>query len=287
MRREMEERLDIHAVDIYGLSEVIGPGVASECVETKDGLHVWEDHFYPEVIDPVTGEVLPDGEQGELVFTSLTKQAMPVIRYRTRDLTRLLPGHRAHDAPDREDHRPHRRHDHPARREPVPDPDRGAASSARPQLSPHFQCVLSRAGTLDELTVAVERRDGRVRSTTAAEAGARARSGWSRTPIGVASTSTSSTRTPSSGRSARCSGSWTSGRRADSTPPGGAPEPDTDADQRAAEADRFCEPVIWSCTARPPSRSEASAPPEARNQRRVSRPRSAACTSNPPIRASR
>ena len=92
MRREMEQRLDMHAVDIYGLSEVMGPGVASECVETKDGLHVWEDHFYPEVIDPVTGEVLPDGEEGELVFTSLTKQAMPVVRYRTRDLTRLLPG---------------------------------------------------------------------------------------------------------------------------------------------------------------------------------------------------
>ena len=88
----MEELLGIDAVDIYGLSEVIGPGVAQECVETKDGLHVWEDHFYPEVVDPVTGEVLPDGEKGELVFTSLTKQAMPVIRYRTRDLTRLLPG---------------------------------------------------------------------------------------------------------------------------------------------------------------------------------------------------
>ena len=92
MRREMEERAGIHAVDIYGLSEVMGPGVAQECVETKDGLHVWEDHFYPEVIDPLTGEVLPDGEQGELVFTSLTKEAMPVVRYRTRDLTRLLPG---------------------------------------------------------------------------------------------------------------------------------------------------------------------------------------------------
>src|SRR3954451_23151496 len=92
MRREMEERLDIDAVDIYGLSEVMGPGVAQECVETKDGLHVWEDHFYPEVIDPVTGEVLPEGERGELVFTSLTKEAMPVVRYRTRDLTRLLPG---------------------------------------------------------------------------------------------------------------------------------------------------------------------------------------------------
>ena len=80
------------ATDIYGLSEVIGPGVAQECVETKDGLHVWEDHFYPEVIDPETGEVLPDGEKGELVFTSLTKEAFPIIRYRTRDLTRLLPG---------------------------------------------------------------------------------------------------------------------------------------------------------------------------------------------------
>ena len=92
MRTEIEALLDIDAVDIYGLSEVIGPGVAQECVETKDGLHVWEDHFYPEVIDPVTGAVLPDGERGELVFTSLTKQAMPVVRYRTRDLTRLLPG---------------------------------------------------------------------------------------------------------------------------------------------------------------------------------------------------
>ena len=92
MRQEMEERLDIEAIDIYGLSEVMGPGVAQECVETKDGLHVWEDHFYPEIIDPISGEVLPEGEKGELVFTSLTKEAMPVVRYRTRDLTRLLPG---------------------------------------------------------------------------------------------------------------------------------------------------------------------------------------------------
>ncbi len=94
MRAEIEQRLDMHAVDIYGLSEVMGPGVANECVETKDGLHVWEDHFYPEVVDPLTDEVLPDGEKGELVLTSLTKQAMPVIRYRTRDLTRLLPAPR-------------------------------------------------------------------------------------------------------------------------------------------------------------------------------------------------
>ncbi len=92
MRREIEEAFDMHAVDIYGLSEVMGPGVANECVETKDGLHIWEDHFYPEIIDPVTGAVLPDGEMGELVFTSLSKEAFPIIRYRTRDLTRLLPG---------------------------------------------------------------------------------------------------------------------------------------------------------------------------------------------------
>ncbi|MEY9382478.1 phenylacetate-coenzyme A ligase PaaK-like adenylate-forming protein [Bradyrhizobium japonicum] len=92
MRGEIEEAFDMDATDIYGLSEVIGPGVAQECIETKDGLHIWEDHFYPEVIDPVTAAVLPDGEKGELVFTSLTKEAFPVIRYRTRDLTRLLPG---------------------------------------------------------------------------------------------------------------------------------------------------------------------------------------------------
>ena len=92
MRHEIETRLGIDAVDVYGLSEVMGPGVASECVETKDGPHIWEDHFYPEIIDPVTGEVLPDGTPGELVFTSLTKEALPIVRYRTRDLTVLLPG---------------------------------------------------------------------------------------------------------------------------------------------------------------------------------------------------
>ncbi|MBW8758316.1 MAG: phenylacetate--CoA ligase [Burkholderiales bacterium] len=91
MRRDIQQTADIDAVDIYGLSEVMGPGVASECVETQDGPVIWEDHFYPEIIDPETGEVLPDGEEGELVFTTLTKQAFPVIRYRTRDLTRLLP----------------------------------------------------------------------------------------------------------------------------------------------------------------------------------------------------
>ena len=92
MRAEIEDAFDMDATDIYGLSEVIGPGVAQECLETKDGLHIWEDHFYPEVIDPDTGAVLPDGAIGELVFTSLTKEAFPVVRYRTRDLTRLLPG---------------------------------------------------------------------------------------------------------------------------------------------------------------------------------------------------
>ncbi len=92
MRKNLEQTFDIKAVDIYGLSEVIGPGVGNECVTTQDGPHLWEDHFYPEIIDPETGEVLSDGEKGELVFTSLTKEAMPIIRYRTRDLTRLLPG---------------------------------------------------------------------------------------------------------------------------------------------------------------------------------------------------
>ncbi|MFZ9072071.1 MAG: phenylacetate--CoA ligase PaaK, partial [Paracoccaceae bacterium] len=92
MRQEIEQAFDMHAVDIYGLSEVLGPGVANECVETKDGLHIWEDHFYPEIINPETGEPVQDGEMGELVFTTLTKEGLPMIRYRTRDLTRLLPG---------------------------------------------------------------------------------------------------------------------------------------------------------------------------------------------------
>ncbi|NPD05719.1 phenylacetate--CoA ligase [Nocardioides sp. zg-1308] len=159
MRREMEERTDMHAVDIYGLSEVIGPGVASECVETKDGLHVWEDHFYPEVIDPVTGEVLPDGEEGELVLTTLTKQAMPVIRYRTRDLTRLLPGtartmRRMEKITGRTDDMIILRGVNlfPTQIEEV--------VLGLPALSPHFQCHLDRADNLDSLTVLVERREG-------------------------------------------------------------------------------------------------------------------------------
>ena len=158
MRREMEDVLGIDAVDVYGLSEVMGPGVAQECVETKDGLHVWEDHFYPEIIDPVTGEVLPDGEEGELVFTSLTKQAMPVIRYRTRDLTRLLPGTA----------RTMRRMEKITGRTDDMIILRGVNLFPTQieelllqieDLSPHFQCVLSRSGTLDEMTVRVESRD--------------------------------------------------------------------------------------------------------------------------------
>src|ERR671912_2252059 len=134
MRREMEERLDIDAVDIYGLSEVMGPGVAQECAETKDGLHIWEDHFYPEVIDTFTEEVLPEGERGELVFTSLTKEAMPVIRYRTRDLTRRLPagaaaGRRRRSGDGRQGHRGHHRRS-PRRRPGDPAPIGGQAAAA-------------------------------------------------------------------------------------------------------------------------------------------------------------
>ena len=169
MRRSMEDRLDMHAVDIYGLSEVIGPGVAQECVETKDGLHVWEDHFYPEIIDPLTGEVLPDGEKGELVFTSLTKQAMPVIRYRTRDLTRLLPGTA----------RPMRRIEKITGRTDDMIILRGVNLFPTqieelvltvPELTPHFQCVLRREGNLDSLTVRIER-DGHAAVDAAAAAG--------------------------------------------------------------------------------------------------------------------
>ena len=157
MRTEIEQRLDMHAVDIYGLSEVMGPGVANECVETKDGLHVWEDHFYPEVVDPLTDEVLPDGEKGELVFTSLTKQAMPVIRYRTRDLTRLLPGtarsmRRMEKVTGRTD-------DMMIVRGVNVFPTQVEEILLRlPALSPHFQCVLTRTGRMDDLTVTVERR---------------------------------------------------------------------------------------------------------------------------------
>jgi phenylacetate-CoA ligase len=158
MRREMEQHLDMHAVDIYGLSEVMGPGVANECVETKDGLHIWEDHFYPEVVDPETGQVLPDGERGELVFTSLTKEALPVIRYRTPDLTRLLPGtarsmRRMEKVTGRTD-------DMIILRGVNLFPTQVEELILRiPGLSPHYQCVLTRPNRMDEMTVRVEARD--------------------------------------------------------------------------------------------------------------------------------
>jgi phenylacetate-CoA ligase len=165
----METRLGIDATDIYGLSEVMGPGVAQECVETKDGLHIWEDHFYPEVIDPLTGEVRPDGTEGELVFTSLTKQAMPVIRYRTRDLTRLLPGtartmRRMQKITGRTDDMIILRGVNlfPTQIEEL--------IMGIPVLAPHFQLHLSRAGRMDELTVHVERRTG-VAESDATQAG--------------------------------------------------------------------------------------------------------------------
>ncbi len=160
LRREVEQRAGLDAVDIYGLSEVMGPGVASECVETKDGLHVWEDHFYPEVVDPETGEVLPDGERGELVFTSLTKQALPVVRYRTRDLTRLLPGtartmRRMERVTGRTD-------DMMVLRGVNVFPSQVEELLLRvPGLSPHYQLELTRPGRLDELTVRVEAREAR------------------------------------------------------------------------------------------------------------------------------
>ncbi len=158
MRVEIEERLDMHAVDIYGLSEVMGPGVAEECVETKDGLHIWEDHFYPEVIDPITGDVLPEGEKGELVFTSLTKQALPIIRYRTRDLTRLLPG-TARPAFRRMEKITGRTDDMIILRGVNVFPTQLEEIVLRTAgLSPHFQLVLTREGRLDELTVRVEAR---------------------------------------------------------------------------------------------------------------------------------
>ncbi len=156
MRGELEARLGIDAVDIYGLSEVIGPGVAQECAETKDGLHIWEDHFYPEVIDPETGEVLPDGELGELVFTSLTKEAMPIIRYRTRDLTRLLPG-TARPEFRRMEKVTGRSDDMLIVRGVNLFPSQIEELVLRtPGLSPHFQLELSTRGRLDHLTVRVE-----------------------------------------------------------------------------------------------------------------------------------
>jgi phenylacetate-CoA ligase len=158
MRAEIEQDVDMHAVDIYGLSEVMGPGVAQECVETKDGLHIWEDHFYPEVIDPITGEVLPEGEQGELVFTSLTKEAMPVVRYRTRDLTRLLPG-TARPGMRRMEKITGRTDDMIILRGVNLFPTQIEEIVLRtPGLSPHFALELTTRGRMDHLTVQVEAR---------------------------------------------------------------------------------------------------------------------------------
>jgi phenylacetate-CoA ligase len=159
MRREIEQAFDMHAVDIYGLSEIIGPGVANECIETKDGLHVWEDHFYPEIIDPMTGKVLPEGEKGELVVTTLTKEAMPVIRYRTRDLTRLLPGtarsmRRMEKITGRSDDMMIVRGVNV-----FPTQIEEQILSVK-ALAPHYQIVLTREHRLDEMEVLVEAAPG-------------------------------------------------------------------------------------------------------------------------------
>ncbi len=159
MRAEIESRFDIDALDLYGLSEIIGPGVSCECIETKDGLHIWEDHFYPEIINPDTGEVLGDGEQGELVFTSLTKEAFPIIRYRTRDLTRLLPGtartmRRMEKVTGRTDDMLIIRgvNVFPSQVEEIILKDN--------RLSPHYVLEVSRENRLDSVTVLVEQRPG-------------------------------------------------------------------------------------------------------------------------------
>jgi phenylacetate-CoA ligase len=172
MRREIELRMGIDAVDIYGLSEVMGPGVASECVETKDGPTIWEDHFYPEIVDPETGRPVADGEQGELVFTSLTKEALPIIRYRTRDLTRLLPGtartmRRMEKITGRSDDMMIVRgvNVFPSQIEEL--------ILQRPLLAPHYVCELDKEGPLDTLTVRVELKAGEHADGSAA-AGARA-----------------------------------------------------------------------------------------------------------------
>lgn len=156
MRAQIEEAFDIHAVDIYGLSEVIGPGVANECVETKDGPHIWEDHFFPEIIDPETGAPVPDGEPGELVFTSLTKEAMPVIRYRTRDLTRLLPG-TARPGFRRMEKITGRSDDMIILRGVNVFPSQVEEQILRvAHLAPHYQLILTREGPMDSMTIAVE-----------------------------------------------------------------------------------------------------------------------------------
>ncbi|MFN8954965.1 MAG: phenylacetate--CoA ligase PaaK [Burkholderiales bacterium] len=159
MRAAIEKRMNIDAVDIYGLSEVMGPGVASECIETKDGPTIWEDHFYPEIIHPETGEPVADGEMGELVFSSLTKEALPIIRYRTRDLTRLLPGtarsmRRMEKITGRSDDMMIIRgvNVFPSQIEEL--------ILKRAELAPHYQCVLTREGPMDDLKVLIETKPG-------------------------------------------------------------------------------------------------------------------------------
>ena len=159
MRREIEDAFDMHAVDIYGLSEVMGPGVANECVETKDGLHIWEDHFYPEVVDPSSGNSLPDGQSGELLFTSLTKEAFPLIRYRTRDLTTLRPG--TARSMRRMDKVTGRSDDMIILRGVNVFPTQIAEHILSLNgLAPHFQLELTKSGRLDEMTVHVEKLEG-------------------------------------------------------------------------------------------------------------------------------
>ena len=172
MRSAIEQRMAIDAVDIYGLSEVIGPGVASECIETKDGPTIWEDHFYPEIINPDTGELVADGDMGELVFTSLTKEALPIIRYRTRDLTRLLPGsartmRRMEKITGRSDDMMIVRgvNVFPTQIEEL--------ILKRAELAPHYQCVLFREGVMDGLLLLVETRAGVAPDSPEAQAAAR------------------------------------------------------------------------------------------------------------------
>jgi phenylacetate-CoA ligase len=171
MRKAVEARMGLDAVDIYGLSEVIGPGVACECVETKDGPTVWEDHFYPEIINPDTGEPVADGELGELVFTSLTKEALPIIRYRTRDLSRLLPGtartmRRMEKITGRSDDMMIVRgvNVFPSQIEEL--------ILKHPELTPHYQCILSKEGHLDALTIAIEPQPGVATDSPQAQAAA-------------------------------------------------------------------------------------------------------------------
>ena len=169
MRLEIEQAFDMHAVDIYGLSEVMGPGVSMECVESKDGLHIWEDHFYPEIINPETGEVVAEGEQGELVFTSLTKEAFPIIRYRTRDLTRLLAGtarsmRRMEKVTGRSDDMIILRgvNVFPTQIEEL--------IMQQPALAPHFQIELARPDRMDQMRILTEASDPSANEATRAEA---------------------------------------------------------------------------------------------------------------------